>query len=102
AAGLFEHPLLTRELEHIRAVRIDVARPGQTFCLTKAVYFCGWLAAMLGWEVTTPLHDVADGDAFAGTFRSARHEVKVELRASRASQAGNGLSAGSLIRVQVE
>jgi glucose-6-phosphate dehydrogenase assembly protein OpcA len=102
-AGLFDHPLLTRELDHIRTVRIDIARPGQTFRLTKAVYFCGWLAAMLGWEVSTPLHEVNDGDGFAGSFRGGRHEIKVELRASRStSHDGAALSAGSLVRVEIE
>jgi glucose-6-phosphate dehydrogenase assembly protein OpcA len=101
-AGLFDHPLLTRELDHVRAVRVDVAHPGQTFRLTKAVYYVGWLAAMLGWEVTKPLHQVADGDAVQGTFRGHRHEVKVDIRASRSAQEGTSLSAGSLVRVEVE
>jgi glucose-6-phosphate dehydrogenase assembly protein OpcA len=100
-AGMFDHPLLTRELEHVRAVRLDVARPGQTLRLTKAVYYVGWLAAMLGWEVTRPLHEAAGGDVVQGTFRSKRHEVKVDVRASR-SHDGTGLAAGSLVRVEVE
>ena len=102
-AGLFDHPLLTRELEHIRSVRIDVARPGQTFRLTKAVYYVGWLAALLGWEITRPLSEAADGDAAQGLLHSKRHEIKVELRARRAGgHEGTGLAAGSLVRVEVE
>jgi len=101
-AGLYDHPLLTRELDHIRSIRIDVARPAQTFRLTKAAYFVGWLAAMLGWEVTKPMHEAADGDAVQGTFRGHRHDVKVDIRASRSGHEGTGLGAGSLVRVEVE
>jgi glucose-6-phosphate dehydrogenase assembly protein OpcA len=100
-AGLFDHPLLTPELGQVRSVRVDVARPGQTFRLTKAAYLCGWLAAMLGWEVSTPLH-AADADSWVGAFRRGRHEIKVELRAVRASIDPATRSAGSLMRVEVE
>jgi glucose-6-phosphate dehydrogenase assembly protein OpcA len=101
-AGLFDHPLLTKELEYIRSVRVDVARPAQTFRVTKAVYLAGWLAAMLGWEVKTPLHEAADGDAQVGTFRGRRHEVTVEFRATRSSGQDQALAAGSIARVEVE
>jgi len=101
-AGMYDHPLLTRELGHIRSIRLDVARPGQTFRLTKAVYYVGWLAAMLGWEVTKPLHEVADGEGVQGTFRGHRHEVKIDIRASRSGTEGAHLSAGSLVRVEIE
>jgi glucose-6-phosphate dehydrogenase assembly protein OpcA len=101
-AGMYDHPLLTRELDHIRSIRLDLARPGQTLRLTKAVYYVGWLAAMLGWEVTKPLHEVADGDGVQGTFRGHRHEVKVDIRASRTGTEGAHLSAGSLVRVEIE
>ena len=101
-AGLYDHPLLTRELEHIRAIRIDVARPAQTFRLTKAVYYVGWLAAMLGWEVTRPLHEADGGEGVQGTFRGHRHEVKVDIRASRSGHDGTSLGAGSLVRVELE
>jgi len=99
-AGLFDHPLLTSELEHVKTVRIDVARPGQTFRLTKAAYLCGWLAAMLDWEVSAPLHE--DGDDYAGTFRRGRREIRVELRPVRGSLDPATRSAGSLMRVEVE
>jgi glucose-6-phosphate dehydrogenase assembly protein OpcA len=101
-AGLYDHPLLTRELDYIRSIRIDVSRPAQTFRLTKAVYYVGWLAAMLGWEVTKPLHEVADGEGMQGTFRGHRHEVKIDIRASRSGHDGTSLSAGSLVRVEIE
>jgi len=101
-AGMFDHPLLTRELDHIRSIRLDVARPGETFRLTKAVYYVGWLAAMLGWEVTRPLHEVADGDGVQGTFRGRRHQVKVDIRAGRSGTEGAHLGAGSLVRVEIE
>jgi glucose-6-phosphate dehydrogenase assembly protein OpcA len=114
-AGLFDHPLLTPELDHIRTVRVDVARPGQTFRLTKAAYLCGWLAAMLGWEVGMPLHPVgtessagssasgvADASSFVGTFRRGRQEIKVELRGLRATLDPATRSAGSVMRVEIE
>ena len=57
---------------------------------------------MLGWEVTKPLHEVADGDGVQGTFRGHRHEVKIDIRASRAATEEAHLSAGSLVRVEIE
>ena len=93
-AGLYDHPLLTRELDFIRSIRIDVSHPAQTFRLTKAVYYVGWLAAMLGWEVTKPLHEVADGDGVQGTFRGHRHEVKIDIRASRSGHGGTEPECG--------
>src|SRR5918992_1371390 len=54
-AGLFDHPLLTRELGSIRHVRIDVSRPTATMRISKAAFYAGWLAARLGWEVKHPL-----------------------------------------------
>ena len=100
-AGLFDHPLLTPELEHIRTVRVDIARPGQTFRLTKAAYFCGWLAAMLDWEITAPLHE-GEGDSCVGTFRRGRRDIKVEFRPVRGSLDSATHSAGSLMRVEIE
>jgi glucose-6-phosphate dehydrogenase assembly protein OpcA len=99
-AGLFDHPLLTPELAHVKTVRIDVARPGQTFRLTKAAYVCGWLAAMLDWQVSAPLHE--EGDDYVGTFRRGRQEIRVELRPVRGSADPATRSAGSLMRVEVE
>ena len=36
---------------------------------TKAVYYVGWLAAMLGWEVTKPLSESPMATTVQGTFR---------------------------------
>ncbi|MDP8905317.1 MAG: glucose-6-phosphate dehydrogenase assembly protein OpcA [Chloroflexota bacterium] len=101
-AGIFDHPLLTRELDAIRSLRVDIARPGATVRLTKAAYFCGWLAAMLGWEIARPLHHAREGDLLVGTFRRDRHEVRVEVRPVRATLGGSLRSAGSLVRVEIE
>jgi glucose-6-phosphate dehydrogenase assembly protein OpcA len=104
-AGLFDHPLLVRELDHIRSLRIDVARPSQTFRLAKAGLFSGWLAAMLDWEVARPLAAAGDGDddsSMVGAFRNGRREISVELRAVRTTIGGAQRGAGSLVRVEVE
>lgn len=102
-AGLFDHPLLTPELEHIRGVRIDVSRPGATLRLPKAAYLCGWLAAMLGWEVSRPLSVAEDDeDLLTGAWRKGRREIKVEVHAARASLGGSPRAAGSLTRVEIE
>ena len=103
-AGLFDHPLLMRELDHIRYVRIDVSRPTSTLRLSKAVYYCGWLASRLGWEVKEPLsRSEDDQDMLIGSFRDRkRHEVKVELRPVRATLDGSQRAPGSLVRVDVE
>lgn len=101
-AGLFDHPLLTGELGNIRSVRIDVAQPAQAVRLAKAAYVCGWLAAMLGWEVLEPLHAVDDGASFAASFRRRRNKIEVSVRPVRKSLDGNIRAAGSLVRVEVE
>jgi glucose-6-phosphate dehydrogenase assembly protein OpcA len=102
-AGLFDHPLLTPELNHIRSVRVDVARPGAALRLPKAAYLCGWLAAMLGWEVARPLTaSETDEEVLAGAWRNGRKEISVEVRPVSASLGGSPRAAGSLIRVEVE
>ncbi|CAN5200512.1 glucose-6-phosphate dehydrogenase assembly protein OpcA [soil metagenome] len=102
-AGLFDHPLLGRELEHVRSLRIDVAQPGAVFRLGKAAYLCGWLAAMLGWEGGRPLQrPTEDGEAAHGTFRRGKREIKVEIRPVHTSLDGSMRAAGSLIRVELE
>lgn len=102
-AGLFDHPLLTPELDYIRGVRVDVARPGDTLRLPKAAYLCGWLAAMLGWEVAQPLAaSEADEDVLVGAWRKGRREISVEVRPVHASLGGSPGAAGSLTRVEVE
>jgi glucose-6-phosphate dehydrogenase assembly protein OpcA len=102
-AGLFEHPLLGRELSQIRNVRIDVAQPGSTLRVAKAAYLCGWLAAMLGWQVGRPLQRPAEEDQPAhGSFRRGRREIGVEIRPVHTSLDGSVQAAGSIVRVELE
>jgi glucose-6-phosphate dehydrogenase assembly protein OpcA len=100
-AGLFDHPLLLRELRHIRSVRVDVSRPTSTFRIAKAAYFCGWLAAQLGWDVARPLAGAGD-EGMHGAFKSGRREIQVELRPVHVTLDGALRSAGSLVRVEIE
>lgn len=102
-AGLFDHPLLTSELDHIRFVRIDVARPTSTMPISKAAFYLGWLASRLGWEVARPLaRDGEEDDIWHAAFRRGRREIGVEVRPVRATLDGSQRTAGSLVRVDVE
>ena len=102
-AGLFDHPLLTRELDHIRSVRIDFARPTSTVRVSKAAFYLGWLASRLSWEVARPLaYGRGDEDVLRGSFRVGRREIAVELRPVRATLDGSQRAAGSLVRVDIE
>ena len=102
-AGLFDHPLLTRELDHIKSVRIDFARPTSTVRVSKAAFYLGWLASRLGWEVARPLaYGRGDEDVLRGSFRLGRREIAVELRPVRATLDGSQRAAGSLVRVDIE
>jgi glucose-6-phosphate dehydrogenase assembly protein OpcA len=102
-AGMFDHPLLVEELDHIRSVRIDVARPTSTLRVSKAAFFLGWLASRLGWEVARPLtRDTGDDDYLHGAFRRGRREIDVELRPVRSTLDGAQRAAGSLVRVDIE
>jgi glucose-6-phosphate dehydrogenase assembly protein OpcA len=100
-AGLFDHPLLTPELDHIVSLRIDFARPGSAIRLSKAAYLCGWLAGRLGWEVARALSR-DDDDVLHGSYKRGRREIKVELRPTRAGLDGAPHTAGSLLRVELE
>jgi len=102
-AGMFDHPLLTRELEHIKNVRIDVARPTSTMRVSKAAFYLGWLAGRLGWEIARPLarrHE--DDEVLHGAFRHGRREIAVEIRPVRTTLDGAQRAAGSLVRVDIE
>ncbi len=101
-AGLFDHPLLTPELEHIRSVRVDVARPTNTLRISKAAFYLGWLASRLQWEVDEPLVHHKEDDVLRGSFRRGRRRIAVELRPVRATLDGSQRAAGSLVRVDVE
>ena len=99
-AGIFDHPLLTRELTNIRSVRIDIAKPGRTIRLARAATFAGWLAAMLDWSVAEPMK--ADGESFRGAFRIGKRDIPVEFRPVSVGIDGSIRSAGSLVRVELE
>jgi glucose-6-phosphate dehydrogenase assembly protein OpcA len=102
-AGMFDHPLLVQELDHIRSVRIDVARPTNTLRVSKAAFYLGWLAARLGWEVARPLtRDKGDDEHLHGAFRRGRREIEIELRPVRSTLDGSARAAGSLVRVDIE
>ncbi len=100
-AGLFDHPLLRPELRSIGAVRIDIARPGTQVRLTRAALFTGWIAAMLDWQVATPVSQVTDG-VWRGALRSGRREIPVEFRPVSAAIDGPVRAAGSLVRAELE
>jgi len=102
-AAMFDHPLLVQELDHIKSVRIDVARPTSTLRVSKAAFYLGWLAARLGWEVSRPLtRDKGADEYLHGAFRKGRREIDVELRPVRATLDGGQRAAGSLVRVDLE
>ncbi|MEA2676857.1 MAG: hypothetical protein QOJ81_998 [Chloroflexota bacterium] len=102
-AGLFDHPLLTRELEHIKSVRIDVARPTDTLRVSRAAFYLGWLAARLGWETARPLAPRGgESDELHGAFRLGRKEIAVEIHGVRATLDGAQRAPGSLVRVDIE
>ena len=63
-AELFDHPLLAPELASARTLRLDVLRPGAELRLAKPALYAGWLASVLGWQVTRAAHAAArQGDA---------------------------------------
>ena len=100
-AGLFDHPLLTPELERIQQVRIDFARPGAALHLARALYMVGWLAGQLGWEVRQPME--RDGsDTFHATLRRGRRDIALELRPVRPPIDTASHSPGSLLGIDIE
>ena len=102
-AGIFDHPLLTAELDHIRNVRIDIARPTSTMRLSKAAFYLGWLASRLGWDIARPLaRNDQEDDILRGVFRRGRREIAVELRSVRTTLDGSQRAAGSLVKVDIE
>lgn len=102
-AGMFDHPLLVEELDHIRSIRIDVAKPTSTLRVSKAAFYLGWLAARLGWEVSQPLaRRKRDDEYLFGRFRRGRREIDIELRPVRSTLDGAQRAAGSLVRVDLE
>jgi glucose-6-phosphate dehydrogenase assembly protein OpcA len=103
-AGMFDHPLLVQELDHIRSVRVDVAKPTNTLRVSKAAFYLGWLASRLGWEVAKPLtrDKRSDEEYLHGAFRKGRREIDIELRPVRSTLDGSARAAGSLVRVDLE
>jgi glucose-6-phosphate dehydrogenase assembly protein OpcA len=102
-AGLFDHPLLTGELDHIKSVRIDIARPTDTLRVSRAAFYLGWLAARLGWETARPLTPRGgDSDELHGAFRLGRREIGVSIHPVRATLDGAQRAPGSLVRVDIE
>ncbi|HVM30803.1 MAG TPA: glucose-6-phosphate dehydrogenase assembly protein OpcA [Candidatus Limnocylindrales bacterium] len=100
-AGLFDHPLLTREAEHIRSVRVDFARPGAAIHLARALYIGGWLAGQLGWEIIQPIERGED-DSFRGLLRRGRREIRLELRPVRPPVDAASHAPGSLLGIDIE
>jgi glucose-6-phosphate dehydrogenase assembly protein OpcA len=100
-AGLFDHPLLTAQLNHIKSLRIDISKPGDTFRITKAASFAGWLAATLGWQVAESLSRSDHGPA-TGLFRSGRRRIPVEIRPIAPGNDRALRSPGSLVRVELD
>ena len=101
-AELFDHPLLAPELGSARTLRLDVLRPGAELRLAKPALYAGWLASVLGWQVTSPLTPQRGKETLVGTFRSARGEVSVEMRPVEPGNEAGGRRAGSLARVELE
>jgi glucose-6-phosphate dehydrogenase assembly protein OpcA len=103
-AGMFDHPLLVQELDHIKSVRIDVARPTSTLRVSKAAFYLGWLGSRLGWEVARPLQRGSgpDDGYLHGAFRRGKREIEVEIRPVRSTLDGAQRAAGSLVRVDIE
>jgi glucose-6-phosphate dehydrogenase assembly protein OpcA len=100
-AGLFDHPLLNPELRAIRAIRIDVARPGTQARLSRAALFAGWLTAMLGWSVAEPMAADDDG-VLHGALRTGKRDIALEFRPVGVTVEGPVRTAGSLVRVELE
>ena len=101
-AGMFDHPLLGPELEHIRRVRVDVSRPTSTLRVSKAAFYLGWLASRLDWQIAKELVMDTEDDLLRGAFRDGRREIPVEVHPVRATLDGSQRAAGSLVRVDIE
>lgn len=101
-AGLFDHPLLAPELGSVRAIRVDVSRPGSTFRLTKAAAFVGWLAGLLGWRLESPLVRRKGDASLHATYRAGRQPIRVEVRPVEPGGDRTLRAPGSLVRVELE
>jgi glucose-6-phosphate dehydrogenase assembly protein OpcA len=99
-AACFDHPLLVRELRHLTAIRVDVARPGWDARLSRAVLFVGWLAARLRFSVVRPLREGPTG-AWEAMLRSRGREVSVTIRPVEVEFSGAARAAGSVVRAEL-
>jgi glucose-6-phosphate dehydrogenase assembly protein OpcA len=100
-ASCFDHPLLVRELRHLRAVHIDVAHPGAELRLSRAALFVGWLMARLRLTVHERLRPEPDG-TWVADLRSRRRQINVTIRPVEVEASGAARSAGSLVRAELE
>jgi glucose-6-phosphate dehydrogenase assembly protein OpcA len=100
-AACFDHPLLVRELKHLRSIRIDVARPGGEVRLSRAVLFVGWLMSRLRLGVVNQLHQ-ADGDTWSASVRAGKRTIDIEIRPVEVEYSGAVRGAGSVVRAELE
>ena len=100
-ASCFDHPLLVRELKHLRSIRVDVARPGGNVRLSRAVLFVGWLMSRLRLQVAEPLREAEDG-SWVGRVRTGRRSVAVQIRPVEVEFSGAVRVAGSIVRAELE
>ena len=100
-ASCFDHPLLSKELKTLTRIRVDLARPGRTVRLARAMLFVGWLMSMLKMWVVQPLSEGEDG-VWTATIRSGRREIEVEIRPVEVEFSGAVRSAGSIVRAELE
>jgi glucose-6-phosphate dehydrogenase assembly protein OpcA len=100
-ASCFDHPLLVRELGHLRSVHIDVAHPGAELRLSRAALFVGWLMARLRLTVNERLRPEPDG-TWVAELRSRRRPVTVTIRPVEVEVSGAARSAGSLVRTEIQ
>ena len=100
-ASCFDHPLLVRELKHLRSIRVDVARPGGDVRLSRAVLFVGWLMSRLRLQVVEPLHET-DDQSWVARLRSGKRTVEVEVRPVEVEFSGAVRGAGSIVRAELE
>jgi glucose-6-phosphate dehydrogenase assembly protein OpcA len=100
-ASCFDHPLLIRELKHLRSIHVDVARPGSDVRLSRAVLFVGWLMSRLRLRVEEPLQEGPDG-SWTATVRSGKRSIDIEIRPVEVGFSGAVRSNGSVVRVELE
>ncbi len=101
-AGTFDHPLLAPHLADMRALRIDVARPGEALRTSRAALFTGWLADRLGWRLQEPLGPRKGAEGRFASYRGEHGPIAVEVRPAGPGGDRALRSPGSLARVELE